>query len=85
MMTTMIATKTNGRLPTWGLPQGRDTNIHPLVSPVKGVEKSEAPHINKHSSSLSVLMFFTEILHLLVEQTIVYYQQHLDRQARPSR
>jgi len=29
-------------------------------------------------------MFFTEIFHLLVEQTNVHYQQHLDRQARPS-
>ena len=30
-------------------------------------------------------MFFTEIFHLLVEQTNVLYQQHLDRQAGPSR
>jgi hypothetical protein len=29
-------------------------------------------------------MLFTEIFHLLVEQTNVYYQQHLDRQAGPS-
>jgi len=29
-------------------------------------------------------MFFTEIFHLLFEQTNVYHQQHLDRQARPS-
>jgi len=40
------------------------------------VNKREAPHINKGSSPLSVLlMFFTEIFHLLVEQTNVYYQQ----------
>ena len=51
-----------------------------LLCPAKGVEKSEAPHINKDSSPLSVLMlFFTKILHLLVEQTNVYYQQHLDK------
>jgi len=31
------------------------------------------------------MMFLTEIFHLLVEQTDVYYQQHLDRQAGPSR
>jgi len=50
------------------------------------VKKSEAPHINKDSSPLSVLLFlFTEIFHLLVEQTNVYYQQHLDGQAGPSR
>jgi len=49
------------------------------------VKKSEAPHINKDNSPLSVLlMFFTEIFHLLVEQINVYYQQHLDRQAGPS-
>jgi len=50
------------------------------------VIKSEDPHINKDSSPLPVLkLFFTEIFHLLVEQTNVYYQQHLDGQARPSR
>ena len=48
--------------------------------------KSEAPRINKDSLPLPVLkLFFTEIFHLLVEQTNVYYQQHLDRQAGPSR
>jgi len=49
------------------------------------VKKSEAPHINKDSLPLFVLKFFTEIFHLLVEQTNVYYQQHSDRQAGPSR
>ena len=76
---------TSGGLPNRGPPQGRNTNIHPFVSPAKGVKKSEAPHSNKDSSPLSVLMLiFTEIFHLLVEQT-VYYQQHLHRQAGPSR
>jgi len=70
---------TSGRLPIWGLPQGRNTNIHPFVRPAKGVKKSEAPHINKYSLPLSVLLFFTEIFHLLVEQTNMYYQQHLHR------
>jgi hypothetical protein len=65
-------------------PQGRNTNIHLFVNLVKDVKKSEAPHINKDSLPLSVLMFFTEIFHLLVEWTNVYYQQHLDRQAGPS-
>ena len=52
----------------------------------KSCEKFEAPHINKDNSPLSVLMlFFTEILHLLVEQTNLYYEQFLDRQAGPSR
>ena len=79
-------TATCGRLPTWGLHQGRNTNIHPFVGPAQGVKESEALHINKDSSPLSVLiLFFTEIFHLLVEQINVYYQQHLDRQAGPSR
>jgi len=34
-------------------------------------EKSEAPHINKDSWPPSVLMFFTEIFLVLVEQTNV--------------
>jgi hypothetical protein len=64
----------------------RNTNFHPFVHEAKGVIKSEAPHINKDSSPLPVLkLFFTENFHLLVEQTNVYYQQHLDRQAGPSR
>jgi hypothetical protein len=75
---------TSGGLPIWGPPEGRNTNIHPFVHPAKSVKKSEASHINKDSSSLSVLLFFTEIFHLLVEQTNLYYQQHLDRQAGPS-
>ena len=29
----------SGVLPTWGPPQGRNTNIHPFVSPAKGVKK----------------------------------------------
>jgi hypothetical protein len=49
---------TSGRLPTWGPPQGRNTNIHPYVSPAKGVKKSEAPHINKDSSPLCVVVVF---------------------------
>jgi len=66
--------------------QGKNTNINPFVGPGKGVRRSEASHINKDISPLSVLLlFFTEIFHLLMEQTSVYYQQHLDRQARPSR
>jgi hypothetical protein len=75
-----------GGLRTWGLPQGRNIAVHPFIGPARGVKSNEAPHINKHSSPLSVLMlFFTEIFQLLVDQTNVYYQQYLDRQAGPSR
>jgi hypothetical protein len=41
------------------------------------VKKSEATHINKDSSPLSVLLlllFFSEMFHLLVEQTNLYYR-----------
>ena len=41
---------TSGRLPTWGPPQGRNTNIHTFVGPAKDVKKIEAVHINKDSS-----------------------------------
>jgi hypothetical protein len=78
---------TSGRgSPTWGSHQGRNLKIHPFVGPAKGLKNREAPHINKDSSPLTVLMlFFTEIFQLLVEQTNLYYQQHFDRQAGPSR
>ena len=67
-------------------PKGRNINVHPCVGPANGVKKGEAPHINKDSSPLSVLkLFFTEIFHLLVEQTNLYYEQFLDQQAAPSR
>jgi hypothetical protein len=32
-----------------------------------------------------LMLFFTEMFYLLVEQTNIYYQPHLDWQARPSR
>ena len=73
---------TSGRgSPTWGPPQGRNIKIYPFVGPAIGLR-----NINKDSSTLALLMlFFTDIFLLLVEQTNLYYQQHLDRQARPSR
>ena len=56
------AAKSGGGLPPWGPPQGRNTNVHPFIGPAKSVKKSEAPHVNKDSLTLSVLMlFFTEI------------------------
>ena len=61
------AATSGGGLSPSGLPQGMNTNVHSFVSPAEGVKKSEAPHINKDSSPLSVLMlFFTDIFHLLV-------------------
>jgi hypothetical protein len=77
---------TSGRAsPTWGLPQGKNIMIHPFVGPAKGLKNSEAPHIKKDSSPRSVLMlFFTQIFQLLVEQTNLYCQQYLARKAGPS-
>ena len=83
MFITQAATSSGG-LPTWGPSQGRHTNIHPFVVQ-SNVKNSEALHINKDSSLLAVLMlFFTENFQLLVEQSNLYYQQHLYRQAQPS-
>ena len=80
------AATSGGASPTWGPPQGRNINILPFVGPAKGLKNSEAPHINKDSSLLYLLMlFFIQIFQLLAEQTNLYYQQHLDRQAGPSR
>ena len=78
---------TSGRgSPTWGPPQGRNIKIYLFVGPAKGLKNSEALHINNDISPLAVLMlFFTEIFQLLVDQSNLYYQQHLDRQAGPSR
>ena len=49
---------TSGGLPTWGPPQGRNTNIHPFVGPAKGVKKSEAPHINTELTTVCVDVVF---------------------------
>jgi len=79
------AATSGGGSPTWGPPQGTNIKIHLFVGPAKGLKNSEVLHINKDSSPLAVLMlFFTEIFQLLVEQSNLYYQQHLDRQAGPS-
>ena len=95
-MTTTTTTTTTSLRRSWniGCKMWRITNLgnasrkeHKYSSfrqSSKRCEKSEAPHINKDSSPPSVLMFPTEIFHLLVEQTYIYYQQHLDRQAGPS-
>jgi hypothetical protein len=79
------AATSGGELTTWGPPQGRNTNMHPFVSPAKGVKNSEAPHINKDILLSVLMLFFTQIFQLLVEQTNLYYQQHLDRQSGRSR
>ena len=49
---------TSGRLPTWGPPQGRNTNIHPFVGPAKGVKKSEVPHQQRQLTTVCVDVVF---------------------------
>ena len=45
-----------------------------------GNRNTEAPHINDSSSPLSVfLLYFAEIITLLVVETNRYYHAHLDR------
>lgn len=66
------------------MPQVRETNIHPCQSSQRCEKNSEVPSINRDSSPLSVLMLYSNIFQLLVEQTNLYYQQRLNRQARSS-
>jgi len=54
------AATSGGGSPAWGPPQGRNIKIHPFVGPAKGLKNSEAPHINKDSSPLAVLMLFSQ-------------------------
>jgi len=49
---------TSGGLPTRGLPQGRNTNIHAFFGPANGVKKSESPHINTDSSQLTAVCVY---------------------------
>jgi hypothetical protein len=42
---------TSGDLPTWGPPQGRNTNIHPSVGPAKGAKKAKL-----HTSGKTALL-----------------------------
>jgi len=70
------AATSGGRLPNWGPPQERNTNIHPFVGPAKDVkEKLGSTHQNRQFVTVCFDVS-TEIFHLLVEQTNVYYQQH---------
>ena len=46
----------------------------------RGKRNSEAPHLNDSSSSLSVfLLYFVEIITMLVVETNRYYHDHLER------
>jgi hypothetical protein len=62
----------------WGPPQGRNKDIHVFTGPSRGVNKNEAPHINKDSTPFSVLMYFTGVVQMFAEQTNLYYRQYCD-------
>jgi hypothetical protein len=57
------------------------TGVQTCALPIsRGKRNSEAPHINYSSSPLSVfLLYFAEIITLLVVETNKYYHGHLDR------
>ena len=69
----------SGQLPTWELPHTRNTNIHPSLSTEKGVKKVRLYTSTKTARHCVFMTFFIETIHQLVEQTNVYYQQHLWR------
>jgi hypothetical protein len=65
---------------SWGTPQqnGR-RDVNNFYGGAVGINPDEAPHVNKDSTPLCVfLLFFTGIIHLLVEETNRYYHQYLD-------
>jgi len=54
--------------------------VHTFTGGLRGTINSEAPHSNDSSSPLSVfLLYFAEIITLLVVETNRYYHDHLDR------
>jgi len=53
--------------------------VHTFTGAPSGKRNSEAPHLNDSSSLLSVfLLYFAEIITLLVVETKRYYHDHLD-------
>ena len=65
----------------WTRPSGPQRGaVHTIPGGLRGKRNSEAPDINTSSSPLSVfLLYFEEILTLLVVETNRYYHDHLDR------
>jgi len=76
-------TMTNGGLTTQGPPQGRNTNIHPFVGPAKGVKKVRLRTSTKTIHHCLCWWCFSQKFFICWWNKL-YYQQHLDVQARPS-
>jgi len=64
----------------WKRPSGPQSGVvHTFTGGPRGIRNSEAPHINDRSSPLNVfLLYFAEIITLLVVETNRYYPDHLD-------
>jgi hypothetical protein len=64
----------------WTVPsRPRSSTVYNYTGHPRGKKDSEAPHINDSSSPLSVfLLYFAEIITLLVVETNRYYQCYLD-------
>ena len=71
----------NGSGQQWIRPCGPQRGVvHTFTGGPRGKRNSEAPDINAISSPLSVLLlYFEEIIILLVVETKRYYHDHLDR------
>jgi len=71
----------NGSGQQWIRPFGPQSGVvHTFTGGPRGKRNSEAPDINASSSPLSVfLLYFEEIITLLVVETNRYYNDHLDR------
>jgi len=65
----------------WTRPSGPQRGVvHTFTGAPRGTRNSEAPELNDSSSPLSVfLLYFAEIITLLVVETNRYYHDHLDR------
>jgi len=65
----------------WTRPSGPQRGVvHTFTGGPRGKRNSEAPHLNNSSSPLSVfLLYFAEIIRLLVVETNRYYHDHLER------
>jgi hypothetical protein len=65
----------------WTRPSGPQKGVvHTFTGGPRGKRNAKAPHINSSSSPLSVfLLYFAEIITLLVVETNRYYHAHLDR------
>ena len=65
----------------WTRPSGPQRGVvHTFTEGPRGKRNSVAPHSNNSSSPLSIfLLYFVEIITLLVVETNRYYHDHLDR------